>query len=40
MRFEELKGKIFKSVVGKVGGEEMVFETIVGEKYKLYHGQD
>jgi len=39
-RFEILKGKTLKSIVGKVGDEEMIFETISGEKFRLYYQED
>lgn len=40
MGIEELLGKTLRNVVGKVGDDEIVFETTKGEKYKLYHVQD
>lgn len=39
IKFEDLKGKTLVSVSGEVRGEEMVFETSTGEKYRLYHYQ-
>lgn len=38
--FEELKGKVLSGITGGVGSEEMIFTTIDGEQYKLYHVQD
>jgi hypothetical protein len=40
MNIKELLGKTLKSATGKVGGDEIIFETEDGEKYKLYHRQD
>lgn len=37
---KELLGKTLKSVTGKVGDDEIIFETTDGEKYKLYHWQN
>lgn len=36
--FSELKGKTLKSVINN--GDEIIFETVDGEQYKLYHNQD
>lgn len=36
--FESLVGKTFKSVVNS--GDKLDFETIDGEKYKMFHQQD
>jgi len=38
--FKELEGKTLVRVEGGVGDEEMIFVTIEGERYKLYHNQD
>jgi len=38
--FEELLGKTLASVEGKVGGDEIVFVTDSGERFKLYHRSD
>lgn len=40
MNIEELKGKVLVSVEGEKGGEEIIFTTKEGEKYKLYHDQE
>jgi len=40
MEIQELVGKTLKSATGKVGDEEIIFETTDGEKYKLCHVQD
>lgn len=40
MKIKELLGKTLKSATGKVGDDEIIFETTNGEKYKLYHLQD
>ena len=40
MELKELLGKTLKSATGKVGDDEIIFETTNGEKYKLYHSQD
>lgn len=39
-KFEDLKGKTLSNIVGNVGDEEMIFETVDGEKYALYYLQD
>lgn len=36
----ELLGKTLASVTGQVGGEEIVFVTTEGKRYKLYHRQE
>lgn len=38
--FKDLKGMVFKSVVGKVGDGEIFFTTQKGRKFRLYHDQD
>ncbi len=38
--FDALKGQVLKSIKGKVGGDEIVFELLDGEKYELFHDQD
>jgi hypothetical protein len=38
VEFNELLGKTFKEV--SVSGDEIYFETVDGEKYKMYHSQD
>ena len=35
--FEDLKGKILTKIIGKVGDDEMIFETTDNEKYALYY---
>lgn len=40
LNINTLVGKTLISVTGKKGGNEIVFETTDGEKYKLYHYQD
>jgi len=40
VKFEILKGKTLKSIVGTFGDEEMIFETISGEKFRLYYYHD
>lgn len=40
MELKELLGKTLKSATGKVGGDEIIFETTDGEIYKLCHLQD
>ena len=39
-KFEELKGKIFVSIVGKAGDDIIKFKCINGEEYTLEHDQD
>ena len=39
-KFEDLKGKTLSKITGSVGDEEMVFETVDGEKYALYYEHD
>lgn len=39
-KFEELVGKILKSITGKVGDDEIIFETEDGKKYRMFHYQD
>ena len=38
--FSELVGKTLKDCRGEVGGDSVVFETVEGEVYQLYHRQD
>ena len=38
--FEDLKGKTLTSIDGKIGDEEMIFETSGGEFFKLYYEHD
>lgn len=38
--FKDLKGKTLTSIIGKVGDDEMTFETDSEERYRLYHEQD
>lgn len=38
--FNELIGKTIISIVGKVGDDEMIFNTSDGKQYKLFHYQD
>lgn len=40
MDIQTLVGKTLKSINGKVGGDEVLFETTDGKFYKLYHRQD
>lgn len=40
MEIKELIGKTLRKAMGKVGDDEIIFETTDGEKYKLYHSQD
>ena len=40
VKFEDLKGKTLANIEGKIGDEEMTFETISGEKFKLYYEHD
>jgi hypothetical protein len=39
-KFEDLKGHILKKVVGKIGGDQVLFELDNGEKYGLQHADD
>lgn len=39
MKIDELLNKTLKNVTGRVGDDEIVFETTDGDKYKLYHYQ-
>lgn len=39
MNFEELNGKTLSNVVNNAN-EEIIFSTVDGERYKLYHPQD
>ena len=38
--FKDLKGKILKSIEGKVGDNKMAFITKDGRRFVLYHEQD
>ena len=41
LNFEEvLKGKVLAKIEGKKGDDEIIFTTVDGEVYKLYHSQD
>ena len=40
IEFENLKGKTLTKITGKIGDEEMVFETNEGEKFALYYEHD
>lgn len=40
MKINELEGKTLKSITGKVGDDEIIFETEDGKKYRMYHPQD
>ena len=41
LNFEEaLKGKVLAKIEGKKGDDEIIFTTMDGEVYKLYHSQD
>jgi hypothetical protein len=35
-----LKGKTLSSISGDVGGDEIVFVTVDGERYRMFHDQD
>lgn len=38
-KFSDLVGKTLKSISGKVGDDEMIFETTYGQKYRMTHHQ-
>ena len=38
--FKELVGKTLSNVTGRVGDEAIIFTTIDGGRYKLYHEQN
>lgn len=38
--FGDLKGETLNAVTGSIGDDEIVFETVSGKKFKLYHSQD
>ena len=40
MELKELLGKTLASVEGKVGGEEIIFVTTEGKRYRMWHNQD
>jgi len=40
VEFKDLQGKVLSNIIGKIGDEEMLFETIDGERYIFYHDQD
>lgn len=40
IKFSTLKGLTLQSIVGKVNGKEMIFETVDGRKFKLFHEED
>lgn len=40
VKFAELLGETLTKVVGEVGADEMLFETVSGKQFKLYHSQD
>jgi hypothetical protein len=40
LKFEDLKGKTIKEIIGKVGDEEMIFLTSEGMRFVLYYEQD
>ena len=41
LTFEEvLKGKVLAKIEGEKGDDEIVFTTVDGKTYKLYHSQD
>ena len=40
VEFSDLKGKILASITADKYDEEMIFETVNGERYKLFHKQD
>lgn len=38
--FDILKDRTLTKITGKVGDDEMIFETDDGRKFKMYHSQD
>uniref|UniRef100_A0A6H2A0S2 DUF7448 domain-containing protein n=2 Tax=viral metagenome TaxID=1070528 RepID=A0A6H2A0S2_9ZZZZ len=40
IEFRELVGKTLSTVMCEIGNDEILFETISGDRYKLYHEQD
>ena len=40
LEFDILKGKVLAKIEGGKGDDELIFTTVDGEKYKLYHSQD
>ena len=38
--FGELKGKILIEIIGGIGDDTIIFKTIDGNQYKLYHDQE
>ncbi len=40
LEFDILKGKVLAKIEGAKGEDELIFTTVDGEKYKLYHCQD
>ena len=40
MDIDILKGKTLVSIIGDIGGDEIIFQTDSGEKYKMYHMRD
>jgi hypothetical protein len=38
--FKDLQGKVISKIVGKIGDEEMLFETTERERYILYYEHD
>jgi hypothetical protein len=40
LEVDVMVGKTMKSVTGEVGSEEVIFETVDGETFRLYHDRD
>jgi len=40
IEFRELVGKTLSTVMCEIGNNEILFETISGDRYKLYHEQN
>ena len=40
MDIDILKGKTLVSIIGDIGGKEIIFQTDSGEKYQMAHIQD
>jgi len=40
IEFRELVGKTLSTVMCEIGNDEILFETISGDRYKLYHEQN